>query len=74
MTDTMKRAFSYVLQEIEEKYDYVDRIRMLVNVEAREMKGKERDECLDNADMLCAAMELLENARFLIDYVRRKRS
>lgn len=74
MTDSMKKAFVNVLEKIEEVYDDVDRIEMLVNVEAHAMKGKERDECLDNVDMLCAAMELLENARFLIDYVRRKRS
>ena len=74
MTDSMNKAFVNVSEKIEDVWEDVDRIEELINVEALAMEGKERDECLDNVNILCAAMDLLENARFFIDYVRKKRS
>lgn len=74
MTDSMNKAFVNVSEKIEDVWEDVDRIEELINVEAQAMEGKERDECLDNVNILCAAMDLLENARFFIDYVRKKRS
>lgn len=74
MTDTMKRAFDDAIDKIEKVYHDIERIEMNVNIEAHEVHGKEREESLDHVDLLSTAMEMLSQARFLVDYVKRKKS
>lgn len=74
MTDTMKKAFNDAVDKIEEVYEDIDRIEMNVNVEAHEAHGKEREESFDHAELLSTAMELISQARYLVSYVRKKRS
>lgn len=75
MTDSMKRAFDNAIDKIEKVYHDIERIKMNVNVEAHEvLHGKERMESLDHVDLLSAAMEIISQARYLVDYVRRKKS
>lgn len=74
MTDTMKRAFDDAIDKIEEVYDDIERIEMNVNVEAHEVYGKEREESFDHVELLSTAIEIISQARYLVAYVRRKRS
>lgn len=73
MTDTMKRAFNDAIDKIEEVYHDIDRIETNVNIEAHEVHGKEREESFDHAELLSTAMEIISQARYLVDYVRKKR-
>lgn len=72
--DAMKKAFNDAVEKIENVYEDVDRIRMNVNIEAKTVRGKERDAYLDYMDILDLATEMLSQARFLVDYVKRKKS
>lgn len=74
MMDAMKKAFNDAVEKIENVYEDVDRIRMNVNIEAKTVRGKERDAYLDYMDILDLATEMLSQARFLVDYVKRKKS
>lgn len=74
MTDTMKKAFNDAIDKIEEVYDDIERIEMNVNVEAHEVHGKEREESIDHTELLSTAMEIISQARYLVEYVSRKRS
>lgn len=74
MMDAMKKAFDDAVEKIENVYEDVDRIRMNVNIEAKTVRGKERDAYLDYMDILDLATEMLSQARFLVDYVKRKKS
>lgn len=74
MMDSMKRAFDDAIDKIEKVYHDIERIKMNVNVEAHEAHGKEREASLDHVDLLSTAMEIISQARYLVDYVRRKRS
>ncbi len=74
MTDSMKRAFDDAIDKIEKVYHDIERIKMNVNVEAHEVHGKEREESLDHVDLLSTAMEIISQARYLVDYVKRKKS
>ena len=74
MTDTMKRAFDDAIDKIETVYEDIERIEMNVNIEAHEVHGKEREESFDHVELLSTAMEIISQARYLVDYVRRKRS
>ena len=74
MMDAMKKAFNDAVEKIENVYEDVDRIRMNVNIEVKTVRGKERDDYLDYMDILDLATEMLSQARFLVDYVKRKKS
>lgn len=74
MMDAMKKAFNDAVEKIENVYEDVDRIRMNVNIEAKTVRGKERDAYLEYMDILDLATEMLSQARFLVDYVKRKKS
>lgn len=74
MMDSMKKAFNDAVEKIENVYEDVDRIRVNVNIEAKTVRGKERDAYLDYMDILDLATEMLSQARFLVDYVKRKKS
>lgn len=74
MTDSMKRAFNDAIDKIEEVYYDIDRIETNVNIEAHEVHGKEREESFDHTELLSTAMEIISQARYLVDYVRKKRS
>lgn len=74
MMDAMKKAFNDAVEKIENVYEDVDRIRMNVNIEAKTVRGKERDAYLDYMDIIDLATEMLSQARFLVDYVKRKKS
>lgn len=74
MTDSMKKAFDDAVDKIEAAYFDIERIEMNVNVEAHEVHGKEREESFDHVELLSTAMEIISQARYLVDYVRRKRS
>lgn len=74
MTDSMKKAFDDAVDKIEDVYDDINRIFNNVCVEMDATKGKEREEYADYADFLSSAMECINQARFLVDYVKRKKS
>ncbi len=74
MTDSMKKAFDDAVDKIEDVYDDINRIFNNVCVEMRATKGKEREEYCDNVDLLSSAMECINLARVLVDYVKRKKS
>ena len=74
MMDAMKKAFDDAVDKIEDVYDDINRIFNNVCVEMRATKGKEREEYCDYADLLSSAMECINLARVLVDYVKRKKS
>lgn len=74
MTDAMKKAFDDAVDKIEDVYDDITRIFNNVCVEMRATKGKEREEYCDYVDLLSSAMECINLARVLVDYVKRKKS
>lgn len=74
MTDAMKKAFDDAVDKIEDVYDDINRIFDNVCVEMSATKCKEREEYCDYADLLSSAMECINLARVLVDYVKRKKS
>lgn len=74
MTDSMKKAFDDAVVQIEDVYDDIMRIFNNVCIEMRATKGKEHEEYADYVDLLSSAMECINLARVLVDYVKRKKS